>query len=194
MTYGQSSSITNPYAKTALAKSDSILKSILGQAVFDKNVKSSKHLGFVNCKTSNDILLFNYDDNFDCKPHLFESWYYLVENSDTLLNFTLEAGADYRFDNSNNDYYLKRLPGYAKVLGGQFSISYSKARKLAIKNGMNNNDLSLNMEYKDKSGYKHGANFWVAKCKSEKSCTILHIDPVDGKVLYKGEEFLIHIR
>jgi hypothetical protein len=191
--YSQNITITNSYAKTALAKSDSIVKSIVGQSVFDKYVKSYKHLGFVNCKNSNDVLMFNYDDNFDCKPHIFTSWYYLIENSDTLLNFTLEANTDFNFENSHNDYYLKRLLGYAKVLNGQFSISHSKAKQIAIKNGLNKKDLSVNMDYDDNAAYRHGSNFWVAKCQIAKRCTILHIDPVDGKVLYKGEIFSISI-
>jgi hypothetical protein len=161
----------------------------MGRVIYDQFVKyDEQYKFFVHCRQADTLAILWLEDSIHCKPERYISHYCIIDGQDTLFHFALVAEADMDFTIREDGYNYYRLLAYKKLLEGEFVIPYQRAKEIALKKKIPLCNIELQLEY-DKFGwkkYKNGKYYWTASTSDCDGCRLIHIDTLNGKILYKG--------
>ena len=172
------------YYEDDLAKrrSDSVLISIFGKANFEQSVRFDLVESTMNCQIDGAIQLIPFGDTNYCVPNSYDLYYYVQENDALVFEFRIVAGSDMRFEPIST-IVGDQLRAYRKLLDGDFNISYTKARKIALENGVDFNESNLELVKNETVSSQGKSTYhWEAELEYDhNSVVLLWIDVMTGK-------------
>ncbi|PHR30912.1 MAG: hypothetical protein COA38_09290 [Fluviicola sp.] len=162
----------------AKGKSDSILNSIFGKAIFNRNIRLSSTESMMNCALDNTIILVPFGDTNYCVPNSYDLLYSIHAGGKNIYSFRMVSGKDMQFEPVST-IVADQLQGYRNLLDGQFKISYSQARIIAKSNGVSFEDSNLELVKNESAG--QSTYHWEAELEYDhNSVVLLLIDAMTG--------------
>ncbi|MFK7786148.1 MAG: hypothetical protein AB8B56_13585 [Crocinitomicaceae bacterium] len=172
------------YFEDDLAKNrcDSVLISIFGKELFSRNIQFDKGESTLNCEVDGDIQLIAFGDSNYCIPNSYDLRYVLNSNGNSIFPFRMVAGNDMVFEPVST-IIQDQLMGYRKLLEGNFNISYTKAKSIAVMEGVDFNESYLELVMNEEDSLSTSPSYlWEAELEYDhNSVLLLLIDAMSGE-------------
>jgi len=172
------------YYEEGLAKNqcDSVLISIFGEELYSKNVRFDLAESSLNCEVDGDIQLVAFGDSNHCVPNSYDLRYSVKSNGKSIFPFRMIAGKDMEFEPVST-IIEDQLIGYRKLLEGDFKISYTQAKSIALAEGVDFNESALELVKNEGDSLSISSTFhWEAELEYDhNSVVLLLIDVMTGE-------------
>lgn len=162
----------------AKGKCDSVLISIFGETLFNRNIRLSSTESMMNCEVDSSIVLVPFGDTNHCVPNSFDLLFSIHEGGENIFSFRMISGKDIQFEPVST-IVADQLIGYRKLLDGKFSIDYSEAKVIAKSNGVDFGESTLELVKNETVGKTN--YHWEAELEYDhNSVALLLIDVMTG--------------
>ncbi len=150
----------NYYMRVAKAGCDSFLSAYFGKTIFQKHLRWNKKTSFINCKSGENIEVFDFNDSVPCIPHLYDFSYFMIQDADTIYDFRIDCDSSLVFIMPSHDYWQGKYSAYRFLLNGDFEITFQEARAIGTRHGFARHMTKLELNYDQKGKINSRSSYY----------------------------------